>query len=244
MTERQAPSVPARWKFLRPASWLGLLSRVARDADARLFGIEYAQYHRILRKLVLADGCASLLDVGCGERSPVVLFAADIPYSVGVDAHLPSIEKSRAAGIHSDYLAANVLDIGEHFPPNSFDCVTVLEVIEHLTRSEGLELLEQCERIARSRVILSTPNGFVEQPAIPGNPLQAHVSGWTAADFRSRGYEVTGIAGWKPLRGPLMRPRWRPHALFRRIALVTERWVEARPELAFQLLCVKKIAGR
>lgn len=244
MTDRQAPSIRTRWRFLRPASWLGLISRVVRNADARLFGIEYSQYHRILRKLVLADGCTSLLDVGCGERSPVALFAADIPYRVGVDAHLPSIEKSRAARIHSDYVVANVLDIGKRFPPDSFDCVTLLEVIEHLPRSEGQALLEQCERIARKRVVLSTPNGFVEQPAVPGNPLQAHVSGWTVADFRNRGYEVTGIAGWKVLRGPLMRPRWRPHALLGRIALLTEPWVEARPELAFQLLCVKETAGK
>jgi hypothetical protein len=120
--------------------------------------------------------------------------------------------------------------------------VTLLEVVEHLPRADGEKLLEQCERIARTKVVVSTPNGFVSQSATPDNPFQEHVSGWTAEDFVSRGYEVTGIAGWKQLRGPLMRPRWRPHAIFRRLSLVTEAWFKKRPGQAFQLLCVKKVS--
>ena len=213
-----------------------------RNADAWLFGIEYEQYHRILRRLVLDGGCDSLLDVGCGGNSPIGKFASEIRYRVGVDTHLSSIERSRGAGIHSEYVIANVLEIGARFPAHSFDCVTLIEVIEHLPREQGEMLLEQCEKIARVKVIVSTPNGFVFQAPMPDNPFQEHVSGWTTEDFRRRGYEVTGTAGWKQFRGPLMRPRWRPHAVFRRLSLVTEAWFEERPGQAFQLLCVKKLS--
>lgn len=241
MTQRREANGRTACRFLDPRLWLSFFCQLARRADARIFGVGYAQYHQILRQLVLDGGCDSLLDVGCGERSPIAFFSADVRYRVGVDTHLPSIERSRVAGIHSDYAVANVLEIGARFPAGSFDCVTLLEVIEHLSRADGEKLLEQCERIARVKVVVSTPNGFVSQLSEPDNPFQEHLSGWTAEEFRSRGYEVTGIAGWKPLRGPLMRPRWRPHAVFGRLSLLTEAWVEKRPDRAFQILCVKKL---
>jgi hypothetical protein len=228
-------------KALNPQRWLSFLGHLTRKADARLFGVDYQQYHRLVRRFVLDGGCDSLLDVGCGRLSPVAGFASEIRYRVGVDAHLPSVERSRIAGIHSEYVVANLLEIGEKFLAKSFDCVTLLEVIEHFPRADGEKLLEQCERIARVKVVVSTPNGFVPQLPEPDNPFQEHISGWTVEDFRSRGYEVTGTAGWKAFRGPLMRPRWRPHAFFLRLSLRTESWFEKRPNHAFQILCVKKI---
>ena len=229
------------WRFLNPRLWLSFLLMMARSASEKAFGVEYAQYHRILRRLVLDGGCTSVLDVGCGERSPLAFFANEIPYRVGVDAHEGSIEKSRAANIHTAYVVSNVTEIGKRFSPGSFDCVLLLEVIEHLPREGGASLLAQCERIARKRVVASTPNGFVEQASTPENPFQAHISGWTTADFTVRGYEVTGVAGWKFLRGPLMRPKWKPHAVFSRVSMLTEPWFENRPHNAFQILCVKKL---
>ena len=230
-------------KILNARLWFSFLGHLIRKADAWLFGLDYQQYHRVLRRLVLNDGCDSLLDVGCGENSPIGKFATEIRYRVGVDTHLPSIERSRGAGIHSEYVVASVLDIGAKFPARSFDCVTLLEVIEHLPRADGEKLLQQCEKIARVKVVVSTPNGFVFQAPTPDNPFQEHVSGWTVEDFRGRGYEVIGVAGWKQLRGPLMRPRWRPHAVFGRLSLATDAWFEKRPGQAFQLLCVKKNSG-
>lgn len=242
MKSPQEASAQNRWRFLGPRLWVKFILKAGRNVDEWLFGVEYAQYHKILHRLVFDGECASVLDVGCGERSPLSFFASEIAYRVGVDAHEPSIEKSRAENIHSEYVISNVSEIGNKFAPGSFDCVLLLEVIEHLPRDMGASLLAQCERIARKRVVVSTPNGFVEQPPIFGNPFQEHLSGWTPSDFTERGYEVTGIAGWKSLRGPLMRPRWRPHALFTRISLLTEPWFENRPDGAFQILCVKTIA--
>ena len=210
MTNQSITARRSAWRFLHPGLWFSYLGHLVRTWDARLFGVDYAQYHRVLKRLVLDGRCESLLDVGCGANSPIGNFAAQIPRRVGVDTHLPSIDQSRNAGIHSEYVISNVLEIGEKFAVDSFDCVTLLEVIEHLPREAGEQLLAQCERIARLRVVVSCPNGFLFQPPTPDNPFQEHISGWSAEDFRSRGYEVTGVAGWKPLRGPLMRPKWRP----------------------------------
>ena len=203
MTTQQGIKKRNALRFLSPRLWFSFLGHALRRLDAQVFGVDYSQYHRILRQKVLAGGCDSLLDVGCGECSPVAHFASEVRYRVGVDTHLPSIERSRIAGIHSDYVVANIREIGEIFPARSFDCVTPLEVIEHLSRAEGEKILEQCERIARVKVVVSTPNGFVLQPPTVDNPFQEHISGWTAEEFRGRGYEVIGTAGWKHLRGAI-----------------------------------------
>jgi hypothetical protein len=182
-----------------------------------------------------------LLDVGCGESSPVQHFAAEIPHRIGVDAHAPSIELSRQRGIHNDYRVMDMLAIGEGFGARSVDCVVALDVIEHLEKADGYRLLDMIEEIARKRVVVYTPNGFVPQPAEPGNEWQLHRSGWTATEMRERGYRIIGVGGWKQLRGPYALPKWRPRFFWERLALLTESRFESRPDCAFQVLCVKQI---
>ncbi len=40
------------------------------------------------------------------------------------------------------------------------------------------------------------PYEFVLQNPEPDNPIEEHLSGWSAEYFRSRGYGVTRAAGW------------------------------------------------
>jgi hypothetical protein len=87
-----------------------------------------------------------------------------------------------------------------HFRPRAVDAVVMLEVLEHLPKSGGLALLDRAESWARKRVILSTPNGFVPQAPLEGNPYQAHRSGWEVEELRHRGYRAYGLAGLKWLR--------------------------------------------
>lgn len=120
--------------------------------------------------------------------------------------------------------------------------MTLLEVIEHFSREDGERILKQCEQIVRLEVVISTPNEFVAQYPELDNPFMEHISGWSEDDFLGRGCQVTGIAGWKHLRGVLMRPKWRPHFVFKRISLLTESWFERRPRHAYQILCVKDVS--
>lgn len=194
-----------------------------------------------LRRLILRD-CDTVLDVGCGVDAALLSKVPGIPYSVGVDLELP-VEASSSGDArerHSDYRRLDIRTLSKHFEPGGFDCVVALDVIEHLPMDEGHELLTAMERIATKRVIVYTPNGFVPQPPAPGNPHQKHLSGWTVEDFEKRGYTVIGVNGWRPLRGPYSAIRWHPTRFWGRVSLYSEGLVEARPRLAFQLLCVKE----
>lgn len=162
---------------------------------------------------------------------------------IGVDAYAPVIEQSRARGIHDHYHVMDVLTIADRFPSRSFDCVLACDLIEHLKEEDALDLMDQMERLARKKVIIFTPNGFLPQREEYGNPLQRHLSGWTVNQMAARGYGVTGIRGLKCLRGEMAKPRWRPAGLWNVISLLSQPFTETMPSWAFQLFCVKHIAG-
>ena len=138
-----------------------------------------------IRELEQAIGpdCETLLDIGCGSNSPISYLSKRF-YSVGIDAHLQSIEKNKEKGIHNKYYNMDFSELGS-FDSCSFDCVTALDVIEHIKKAKRLRLLENMERIAKKRIVLFTPNGFLPQSAHNNNPLQIHKSGWKVKEMRN-----------------------------------------------------------
>ncbi|MFQ5977096.1 MAG: class I SAM-dependent methyltransferase [Candidatus Heimdallarchaeota archaeon] len=223
--------------------------------------IENTSIHRIYRKLfpdypkelekAVGDDCNTLLDIGCGSSSPIKRFSKKL-FCVGVDAFQPSIDRSREQNIHSKYHKLDVMSLGEKFEENSFDCVLALDLIEHLRKDEGFKLLKMMEKIAESRVIIFTPNGFVPQKEYEDNPWQAHKSGWTVDEMNSLGYSVIGIDGWRPLRevreGSETIELWQyltikfwPRWLWFVVSKISQFVVRDNPHHAFNLLCVKEM---
>ena len=187
-----------------------------------------------------ATGRRSILDVGCGRASPLGLIDLD-SYKVGLDFYRPYILKSRESSIHNDYILGDVRLLP--FKPKSFDCALATEVLEHLTRQEGPEMIKQMEEVAE-KIILTTPNGFL--PTYPGpqdNPDEEHRCGWTVSELAGLGFRVYGLGGWKWLwkidAGQAVI-RCRPRKAFAALAGVTELLVYRRPSLAFSLFCVKE----
>src|SRR6185295_2148371 len=88
-----------------------------------------------------------------------------------------------------------------NFDGRKFDLVTLYDVIEHLPKKQGFDLLEKCEELSSKYVLLQTPNGFLEQGPEFGNEHQRHLSGWFPHDFEGLGYKVYGTTGTKYLRG-------------------------------------------
>ena len=195
-----------------------------------------------LLELEVVSGCRSVLDLGCGSASPVGRFSKRLDRVAGVDMFPPYLDRSRGASIHSEYHQGDALDAVRMFGERSFDCAMAIDLIEHLEKPQGHQLLDVLERVARKKAIVFTPNGFVAQEPYDGNPFQAHRSGWTPAEMRARGYRLYGVHGWKPLRAERGEPRWRPHRLWGLVALWTQPLVEHRPDLAYHLLCVKDLS--
>ncbi len=192
---------------------------------------------RLLRREL--NGLGSVLDVGCGSDSPLQ-FVRGIGHKVGVDAFEPSIAASCERGLHDQYLRMELesLDIA----PKSYDAVVLLDLIEHFEKDAGLAFLSKLELIARKKVLIFTPNGFLPQPAYEDNPWQLHRSGWTTPEFRDLGYRVQGVLGWKALRGELNRPRFHPWPIWDRVANATRVVTAKNPQWDAALLAVKDLA--
>lgn len=76
----------------------------------------------------------------------------------------------------------------------SIDAVYLIDVVEHLPKEEGLELLKRTEEIVRKQIVIFTPLGFVKQEVMEGGKdawglngaeYQEHKSGWMTDDFDS-----------------------------------------------------------
>jgi hypothetical protein len=184
---------------------------------------------------------ASLLDVGCGNNSPILRFSRRPGYSVGMDLHRPWLDESRAKGIHDEYVEANILELGDRFEPGQFEVALACDVLEHLTPDDGARLLSLMETVASERVVLLTPNGFVPQGETWGNPLQVHRSGWTVEALRSRGFAVTGLNGVRWLRGERGEARIRPRRVGELVARASQPLTRRFPAAAYHLLATKRV---
>lgn len=189
-----------------------------------------------LKKIL--NGCETMLDIGCGEYSPLRFVPST--YSFGVDAHKQSLTKSKKNEVHDKYLLKDVRKIHTEFEPHSFDACVAIDLIEHLTKKEGLKLIDDMLKIARKCIVIFTPNGFL--PQHDANKLQEHQSGWTTKEMKNRGFEVIGIFGDKRLRGDHHHLKLKPKVLGGVVSEFTQ-YLYARnnPRSAAALLCYKDV---
>jgi SAM-dependent methyltransferase len=207
--------------------------RAARAWDDRLVHARQGDYGRRLASAVA--GATSVLDVGCGRDGRLADLLTRGTHLVGVDL-VPETPNG-----YDEYIQLDIRQLGMRFNDDEFDCAVALDVIEHLTKSAGMKLIADLERVARRRIVVFTPNGFLPQEPYDGNPHQAHVSGWSVEEMRGLGFAVVGINGWRPLRTERAAFRFWPRALCARLSFLTQPLVTHRPQHAFQLLCVRDL---
>jgi hypothetical protein len=136
----------------------------------------------------------------------------------------------------------DVCNLAEYFKPRQFDACVALDVIEHLTKADGLKLMEQMELIAARRVVFFTPNGFLPQGHKTPGDRQAHLSGWEPAEMRRCGYRVAGFLGPKSLRGQRHVLKRRPALFWGMVSLAGHfLWTRRHTANAAALLCYKTV---
>lgn len=189
-------------------------------------------------------GYQSILDVGCGVDSPVQYLPKSMR-RVGVDVYAPAIEASKRRGIHDEYFEMNIDNIDQQFAEGSFDCALASDVIEHVTKEQGLALIKKMEYVAKYKVIIYTPRGFIPQDEHDGNPWQKHLSGWEVAEMRDRGYRIIGMNGLKCIWDIEFLWKKRDDAnifvrVIRKLLVdLTQLYAKNHPEQAYQIMCIK-----
>jgi predicted SAM-dependent methyltransferase len=65
--------------------------------------------------------------------------------------------------VYSEYHLADAMAVGDMFEENSFDCIVATDLLEHLSAPEGLKFLEMAKKIAKKKVIIFTPSGYINK---------------------------------------------------------------------------------
>jgi len=200
--------------------------------------------NQILVKLAMRRAfldCESVLDVGCGVS--FTLRQLGVPHPVGAEGYAPSVAEATRLKTHDQIVACDVRDLARYFQPRQFDACYAGDVIEHLSKADGLKFAADLERIARKRVALFTPNGFLPQKHASQDDLQEHLSGWETAEMERLGYQVTGLLGPQSLRGEYHKLKRRPAAFWGLVSFAAQlTWTSRHPERAAAILCVKHLA--
>lgn len=206
-------------------------------AIARVWLLRDYDYRRWLKR-DLAD-CDVILELGCGLNSPI-LYNEDAYRTDAFDIWQPYVDTHNRLGNYRHCYQADILKM---VITAKYDAVVICDVLEHLQKDEvyRTKLFDLIESIATKKVILFTPNGFIENDLVDDDPYQAHVSAWEPEDFLRRGYKVVGATGLRWLFGKASQPRYRPHAICAIIGMITKPFVFHRPKLARHSYAVKEL---
>jgi hypothetical protein len=113
-------------------------------------------------------------------------------------------------------LKATAQEVVPMMPDRSVDTILLIDVLEHLDRESGQQLLNHCIRLARKQIVVFTPMGFLPQEyeegssdswGMSGAKWQMHRSGWMPEDFDDS-WEILACADYhqKNGAGELLEP--------------------------------------
>lgn len=184
-------------------------------------------------------GGDTAIDIGCGTGSNLPLNQGWI----GIDVYAPALHQAPRY-LYRDLICGDLKVLDSFIKPKSADVVVAFDVVEHFAKDASVQLIQKMESVARKRVIILTPNGFIKQDSlvVAENPWMEHQCGWMPDEFLQMGYNVVGYSGWKGFAGRDNYIRHRLNGLFQILMTVSQPVVRDRPNSAFHLFCWKDLA--
>ena len=195
-------------------------------------------YRRWLKRDL--EDCDVILELGCGSNSPLIQIGVS-HRTDAVDIWQPYIDMHNRSGTYRHCNLGNLLNLNTD---DKYDAVVICDVLEHLKKEDvdATMLFAKLEAIATKKIILFTPNGYVDNDEVDGDPFQKHLSAWEPEDFTSRGYKVVGATGLRWLFGKASRPKYHPYSVCSIIGMLSEPLVYHRPKLAWHSYAVKELS--
>ena len=150
------------------------------------------QHNPELERWILAElppDTGSVLDVGCGVgRTGFLLWEQKIGTErVGIELSPEYVERARELGVYTRVDEADLSQGLSQFEDRAFDVVLCIDVLAQLEKEAGLRLVQECERVARRRVVLLVP--LLDEPRARSATTESDRSTWTLGDLRGLGYE-------------------------------------------------------
>jgi SAM-dependent methyltransferase len=136
----------------------------------------------------------TIIDFACGFGTwghtirSMIIQGGDKAYIVGCDVFKPFLVKNKKYNPYDDLVLCDA-----HYLPFQNKCANVVlcfEMIEHMDKSSGYTFLSDLDNLAKDRLVLSTPNGYMEQDNAGELQFEEHKSFWLDKDFQQNGFCV------------------------------------------------------
>lgn len=140
----------------------------------------------------------TMLDIGSNNGSLITKINRERHFRVtGIEIFSKNAEAAMRTGFYEKVIVGDIL---KYKFDEKFDIVFCSDLIEHLSKADGLVLLDKVEKIARKAIIFNTAKGYQVQSTkrLKANPHEAHISGWEPYEFTMRGYKVIYVTS-KPV---------------------------------------------
>ncbi len=182
----------------------------------------------------------TVLELGAGKNSYIRQINKDL-HLTALDISKESLNYSKNKGIYNEYVVGNAMQALKYFNKESFDMVVAFDLIEHLEKEQGFRLIEIMNQIAKKKILIYTPNGFLKQDPFDNNPFQEHISGWSYNEMVNMDFKIYGVNGYKKLRGMYSKPILKPVFLGRFISNLS--WLILKvfhlERKSFAIMCFK-----
>ncbi|HEV2301865.1 MAG TPA: class I SAM-dependent methyltransferase [Stellaceae bacterium] len=133
--------------------------------------------------IIRATAPRTCLDLGAGAGKYGKLVRRECPacHLTAIESHRDNIARFGLAEIYDTVECADVMSLFDTAIGAEYDLVVAGDLIEHLRKSDGLDLLNFLVYRA-AFILLVYPTRFL-QGAVDGNRREAHISAWSALDF-------------------------------------------------------------
>lgn len=107
----------------------------------------------------------------------------------GVEIHGPMLQecKEHHGEFYDDLYHADALEF-LRITRRQYDVIVAAEIIEHLDKEKGWDLLATMRAKAKHLAIVTSPIGFKAQGPIHDNPHEVHLCGWEPDEMLEAGY--------------------------------------------------------
>lgn len=156
-------------------AWSGNGSGVAFGSSS---SYEKSYFAKLLKLAQLTRGPTEILEIGFGNGGLMAYCQSRGFRVVGTEANPTLVEIARAEGFD-----AHGAEFIETVPPESFDLIIALDVVEHIDPSQTISFLKACRRALRAEgaLVLRFPNGDSPFSVSNFNADITHVN-WISAD--------------------------------------------------------------
>jgi len=136
------------------------------------------------------------LGVGYGVFGPKIKIELPGSFLVGIEIFKPYWDKipTRCYSLlfNEDIRLFDYKKFNDEY---HMQCILMIDVLEHLERKDGIELLKKLEDIGFF-IIVSVPIVDIEQGPFLGNEWEAHKTQWKQHELEALGYKSEFIGDW------------------------------------------------